>query len=201
MLSWNEPWSLKGSSIDRRIVIRTIIVVITNHALQKPIVKRRNLEIIFNNKRKLVIRARPPRLKPLPLQSGVPGPIVNQLLPESPLELIHEIQDLLRATQAILHGSRIRRGCGEVIDVDVEVNALGVASEAVIGGGEGEEAAGEGVEAVKGEDFDEESERWEGVVVDSLESGVALGDGVCGLGEEDEEDDDGDAEEEEEERE
>lgn len=88
-----------------------------------------------------------------------------------------------------------------MIDVDVEVNALGVACDAVIGGGEGEEAAGEGVGAVKGEDFDEESERWEGVVVDSLESGVALGDGVCGLGEEDEEDDDGDAEEEEEERE
>lgn len=89
-----------------------------------------------------------------------------------------------------------------MVDVDVEVNAARGAGEAVIGGGEGEETAGEGVGAVKGEDFDEESERWGlVVVVVSEESGFLLlgGDGVGGLGEENEEDDDGDAEEEKEE--
>lgn len=41
-----------------------------------------------------------------------------------------------------------------MIDVDVEVDGVGE----VVGGGEGAEAAGDGVEAVEGEDLDEEGE-------------------------------------------
>lgn len=41
-----------------------------------------------------------------------------------------------------------------MVNVHVEVDAIAE----VIGGGKGAEAAGEGVEAVEGEDFDEESE-------------------------------------------
>lgn len=41
-----------------------------------------------------------------------------------------------------------------MVDVDVEMDGVGE----VVGGGQGAEAAGEGVEAVEGEDFDDESE-------------------------------------------
>lgn len=44
-------------------------------------------------------------------------------------------------------------GC-EMVNVDMEMDAIGE----VVGGGEGAEAAGERVEAVEGEDFDDEGE-------------------------------------------
>lgn len=53
--TWNEPWSLKRSSIDGRTEIGSIKVVILNHAFQISIVKRRNLKIIFNDKGEFVI--------------------------------------------------------------------------------------------------------------------------------------------------
>lgn len=80
-----------------------------------------------------------------------------------------------------------------MIYIYVEVNASCVACDAVLRGGERSEAAGERVEAVKGKDFDEESERWD--------VGVALSESserVLGLGDEEEESDDGHEEEEEE---
>ena len=66
-----------------------------------------------------------------------------------------------------------------------------MACDAVFGGGERFETAGERVEAVKGEDFDEESERRV-----LSETSSWFGERVCGLGDEKQENDDGHAEEE-----
>lgn len=145
------PWSLKRHSVYHRTKIRSIVVKVPYNGLNELVEKRRDLQIIFDDEGELVVGARPPRLQPLRLQPGVGGPIVHPLLAEPPLEAVDEIQDPPRGVQA---RSRVARSVTEVVDVDVEVDGVGE----VVGGGEGAEAAGEGVEAVEGEDLDEEGE-------------------------------------------
>lgn len=79
---------------------------------------------------------------------------MHQLIPEGPLEAVDELQYPTRILQIPICGGGGLLVEGEVVDVDVEVDSVGE----VVRGGEGAEAAGEGVEAVEGEDFDNESE-------------------------------------------
>lgn len=54
--TWDEPWTLKRGSVDRASKIgSSVIVVIDDQTPKKFVKKRRNLQIIFNDKGKLVI--------------------------------------------------------------------------------------------------------------------------------------------------
>lgn len=67
---------------------------------------------------------------------------MDDLLPELPIESVNKFQNPMRFPQLAIHFS----GAIEVVDVNVEMDAIGE----VVGGGEGAEAAGEGIEAVEG---------------------------------------------------
>lgn len=152
--TWNEPRSLQRSSKDVRTVIGSVVIEIHNQTPKKPVIKRRHFQIVFDHERELVIGARPPRLQPLRLQPGIPGPIMHKLFAESPLEIIDELQDPMRGSQIAVQLERIVVGGGEMVNVDMEVDGIGE----VVGGGEGAEAAGERIEAVECEDLDDEGE-------------------------------------------
>lgn len=107
-----------------------------------------------------MIGAGPPGLEPLGLEAHVRSPVMHDLVAELPLEAIDEIQNPTRLVQLAIHVVRRWWWCsssiaeGKMVNVDVEVDAVGE----VVGGGEGAEAAREGVEAVVGEDLDDECE-------------------------------------------
>lgn len=106
---------------------------------------------------------------------------MHELTAEFPPKPIDEIENLPRRIEVVVDvQGPVGRG-GEVVDEDVEVDGVVV----VVCGGEGVEAAGEGGDAVVGEDFDDESEAF---VVGGgggwgLEvGGLRLGGGVSGDG-------------------
>lgn len=104
-----------------------------------------------------MIGAGPPGLEPLGLEAHVRSPVMHDLVADLPLEAIDELQNPTRLVKLVIHVVRwLRRSIaeGKMVNVDVEVDAVGE----VVGGGEGAEAAREGVEAVVGEDLDDECE-------------------------------------------
>nr|GLL44265.1 hypothetical protein PanWU01x14_053230 [Ipomoea trifida] len=123
-----------------------------NQILEKAKVQRRNLEIILDDECELVVGARPPGLQPLRLQASVGSAVVHDLSAEFPAKAINEIENVPGGIEVPVN---IEGGFGrdwEVVDEDVEVDGVVI----VVGGGERVEAAGEGGEAVVGEDFDDE---------------------------------------------
>ncbi|GMN70097.1 hypothetical protein TIFTF001_039141 [Ficus carica] len=122
---------------------------------------------------------------------------MHDLVAELPGESVDEVQDPPRFAEGVIRmGGAVEER--KVVDVDVEMDAIGE----VVGGGEGAEAAGEGIEAVEGEDLDDEGEvAAEGET--RVRVGVGVGDGggeeeIGGavVGEEEEEGGDGEEEEE-----
>jgi len=129
--TWNKPCSLQRNPEDGRAIIGGIVVEIENQGLNELIVKRGNLQVILHYEGELVIGSGPPGLQPLGLQAHIARPVMHNLLPELPIERVHELQDPTRLPELRVHARRIVGG--EVVDVEVEVDAV----PKVVGGGEG----------------------------------------------------------------
>lgn len=102
---------------------------------------------------------------------------MQQLLSESPIEPIDELHNPMRLVQLPTHIGRTTLDAREMVDVHVEVDLVGE----VIGGGERAEAAGEGIEAVEGEDLDDEGEVGVGVLSSDGEAGIGGVEGERGV--------------------
>ena len=79
---------------------------------------------------------------------------MHHFLPILPIEPINELQNPARFVQLLIQQLADIVGVAEMVNVDVEVDSVA----AVVGGGEGTEAAGKGGEAVEGEDLENERE-------------------------------------------
>jgi len=130
--TWNKPCSLQRNPEDGRAIIGGIVVEIENHRLNELIVKRRELQVILHHEGELVIGSGPPGLQPLGLQAHIARPVMHNLLPELPIERVHKLQDLTCLPELRVHGRGVVGG-GEVVDVEVEVDAV----TEVVGGGKG----------------------------------------------------------------
>lgn len=129
--TWNKPCSLQRNPEDGKAIIGGIVVEIENHRLNELIVKRGNLQVILHHEGELVIGSGPPGLQPLGLQANIARPVMHNLLPELPIERVHELQD-----PTCLPEFRVHARCfvgDEVVDVEVEVDAVAE----VVGGGKG----------------------------------------------------------------
>ncbi|PON74113.1 hypothetical protein PanWU01x14_053230 [Parasponia andersonii] len=107
---------------------------------------------------------------------------MDELFPKFPIEPIGELQKPTRFLQPAIQIGTGAIDDGEVVDIDMEVDPIGE----VVGGSEGAEAAGERVEAIVGEDLDDEGEvRGRGmgtegeirvkICGEGVESGVVVG--------------------------